>query len=83
MFPLRGRQKAGIHQISIKYTESNKILLNFGGFRGIPLKLRFCGYGGSWRPHAENLNIPIGILMVWRGPGPPKSHQNMKIPKFY
>ena len=36
--------------------------------------------GGSWRPQAENINIPIGILMVWRGPGPPKTRRNMKTP---
>ena len=36
---------------------------------------------GSWRPHAENVDIPIGILMVLRCPGPPRSRQNAEMPK--
>jgi hypothetical protein len=37
--------------------------------------------GGSWWPHAENVDIPIGILMVLRCPGPPRSHENARIPE--
>jgi len=36
---------------------------------------------GSWRPHAENVDNPIGLLMFLRCPGPPRSHENAKIPK--
>ena len=38
----------------------------------------FSGFGWSWRPHAENLNIPLGILMVWMGPEPPKPQKTLK-----
>ena len=34
---------------------------------------------GSWRPHAEKVDIPIGILMFWRCPGPPRSQKNAGI----
>ena len=37
---------------------------------------------GSWRPHAENVDIPIGILMFLRCPGPPRSHKNAQIHKI-
>ena len=58
-------------------------MLNFGTFRENTVNPVLGGFGVSLRPDAENINIPIGILMVWRGPGPTKSHQNTKKPKFY
>ena len=59
-------------------------MLNSSAIHGKSLKLGyFCGLGVPWRPHAENINIPIGILMVWRGPGPPRSRETAKILDFY
>ena len=37
---------------------------------------------GPWPPHAENLDIPIGILRFRSLPGPLRSLQNREIPKI-
>ena len=59
----------------------NEIMLNFG-FLAEFLKNQFSSdLEGSWRPHAENVDNPIGLLMFLRCPGPPRSHENAKIPK--
>ena len=65
----------------VKFHYFNEIMLNFGVFSRILENQFLSDLEGSWRPHAENVDNPIGILMFLRCPGPPRSHENAKIPK--
>ena len=64
--------------VKFRYFNENTILMILAEF----LKNQFLSdLEGSWRPHAENVDNPIGLLMFLRCPGPPRSHENAKIPK--
>ena len=82
-----GLPKPGNYQNSMKFQRISRISWNyveFWWFQQNSWGNQFLGdLEGSWRPHAENVDIPIGILMVLRCPGPPRSHKNSGIPKKY
>ncbi len=66
----------------VKFHYFNEIMLNFGDFSRTLVKNHFLSdLEGSWRPHAEKVDIPIGILTFLRCPGPPRLQKNAEIPK--
>ena len=78
------RPNQGIIRIPLNLVEFryfNEIMLNLGDFSRILENQFLSDLEGSWRPHAENVDNPIGLLMFLRCPGPPRSHGNAKIPK--